>query len=150
MSKTAWVKSLLIPVLTAVASIVLVKTGVGVSGNHEFTPIFGLFLSGLLPVILVAALKIDLSKYFSAKMILLALTAVVYVFEFTPFVIFLVLLIDPLGIIGYFILPIVLLIAEVIYALKKGENLKTKACLLLSSPVLVILGLLLDCCINLG
>ncbi|MDE6728189.1 MAG: hypothetical protein K2J80_09670 [Oscillospiraceae bacterium] len=84
MNKTAWIKSLLISVITAIASIVIIMTGVGVSSKHVFTSLFGLLLGGILPIILVAALKKDLSKYFIAKMILLVLTAVTYVLYFTP------------------------------------------------------------------
>lgn len=89
-------------------------------------------------------LKIDLSKYFKAQLIFLVPAAVVYVFLFTPFIIFLMIPIGLLGNIAYFILPGALFITDVVYALIKGENFETKACLVLSSPVLAVLGLLLD------
>lgn len=144
MSKTAWIKSLLIPFLTAAGSIVLTLTG-ALADHHIFTMILGFALGGVFPIIAIVWFKIDLSKYFIDKLIFFALTVIIYVFHFSPLMIILFLfIVRPFGMFGYFIFPLALMIGEVIYALKKGENFMTKAYLILSSPVFVVLGLLTD------
>lgn len=127
-TKRAWFMSLLIPVLAILASMY----------PFLFFPstILGVIVGGVVPLVMIIRGRIDTSKFFLGKMILLAATVggiilVVVTYYSNSW------LNEDLCMI---ITPIVLALAEIIFAATRKTVTKTKVCLALSSVAWVYLG----------
>ena len=139
-TKKAWFLSLFFPVLSLLASsgwiileIVYLLAYGSPSYSYKFfycTALFGLIVGGIVPTVLIARNRLDTSKYFLGKLlILLPVAAITVIFVFTR------------GVDGFMMLGIM---PELIYASVQKTNIKTKICLFLSSLAWGILGFLLD------
>ena len=141
MSITSWIKSLLIPLLSIGVTFVLLMFFLPTYGSFSeiiCTAVLGLVCGGIVPLFLIIYFKVDLSKYFIGKMILFLVLAILIV----PAWIY-VFYVSAHGN-EIFILPTVIFVAEIVYAVVKGDGFKTKICLVLSSLVYVYSGLLID------
>ncbi len=130
-TKRAWFMSLLIPVLAILASMYpIVSVLILPSG------ILGLIFGGIVPLVMIIRGRIDTSKHFLGKMLLLAATVggvfLVVVTWFSD-----TWLDERLCLI---FTPIVLVLAEIIFAATRKTDTKTKVCLALSSVAWVFLS----------
>lgn len=130
-TKRAWFMSLLIPVLSILASAYPIV-------NALIFPltILGVIFGGIVPLVMIIRGRIDTSKFFLGKMILLAalVGGIIFVVNVWCHISWLD---DELCII---ITPIVLALAEIIFAATRKTDRKTKLCLALSSVAWVYLG----------
>lgn len=117
---------------------------------NGYYPIFMLFLTGyigsmilmsggILLVSLTVMHSTSKSEHFAGKMIWFAVTAVGVILNFTP------VILDnfPVGGFNQFVVTIVILIAEVVFAFIQKTDLKTKFCLALSGLSYGYLGFLI-------
>lgn len=126
-TKRAWFMSLLIPVLAILESmypIIFPST------------IPGVIIGGIVPLVMIIRGRIDTSKFFLGKMILLAATVGGIIFVVNVWIGDTWLDEDLCTIIT----PIVLVLAEIIFAATRKTDRKTKLCLALSSVAWVFLG----------
>lgn len=140
MSIKSWIKSLLIPLLSVSATSVFLLYLSSYCSFSEIacTAILGLVCGGIVPLFLIIYFKVDLSKYFVGKMILLLVLAILIV----PAWIY-VIYVSHSGN-EIVVLPAVIFVSETVYAVVKGDGFKTKICLVLSSMVHVYSGFLID------
>lgn len=136
MSKKSLILSLLFPILSIIVTFILgVTVGLGLGITYlAVLFMFGLLFGGIVPVVLITKCEADTSDYFIGKLIICAALAIGIVF--TWFV-NLDWLID-----NFLLLPLLIFVAEIIFALTRKTDLKTKLCLVLSSPVHVYMGFL--------
>lgn len=131
MKNKLWGLSLILPILSIVASIVLVFFGAAIA----FNIVLGLTASGLVPLIIIVSKKVDISHYFVVKIILSGVLVAgvilswyyLYDWYFE-------------GLYRVFILPVVFLVLELVYALTRKAEPLQKICIFLSSLVFVYLG----------
>lgn len=135
MKTKLWGLSLILPLISIVASIVFVFYGIAIF----FNLILGLIVGGLVPLIMIVREKVDISHYFVVKIILSgALVAGIilswnYLYDWYFE-----------GFYRVFILPIVFLILELVFALTRKAETQQKICIFLSSLVFVYLGGVID------
>lgn len=124
----------MLPLLSIAASIVSLIFDCAI-----FTAAFGIFVGGLVPLLIICLGKADLSQFFVGKIIITGALAVGILLSWTVFSNWLS---D-----GYHILylPIAAFISELIFADTREEaDTKQKVCLFLSSPTFVYFGITLD------
>ena len=138
MTKKAWILSLLFPVLSMLASIGLIIWNL-IYIIHENYPFFfgfvsllGLIVGGIVPTVLIARNKLDTSKFFLGKLIILIASAAAVLLDIMT------------GVLDGFVLLGFVLAAELIYATVQKTGVKTKVCLFLSSLAWGVLGFFLD------
>lgn len=139
-SKGQWVKSLLFPVLSMLASAFMFVLSLPGSGlPFIFTALLGLICGGIVPTVMIVHGKLDTSKFFLGKLIILfAAVGVWALFEFTELEYWVW---DILGVYGF---QIMVLLAELIFAAVQKTDFKTKLCLALSSLAWGFLGFAID------
>lgn len=130
--------SLLLPVLSVIGSIIFVIMYLVNGGFPVFIGILGLAGGGIFPIVLIVKNRLDLSKYFLVKIILFSVSAVVGTLSWTVFI-------------GWFhsgfsilILPILMIAAEIVFALPQKTDNKTKICLAMSSLAWGYLGFCIE------
>lgn len=139
MTERAWFMSLLLPVLSILASAFFVVLSLLSGRLFVFTAVLGLICGGIVPTVMIVRGKLDMSKFFLGKMILIAAAvAIWFVFNYTELEYWI------FDILGGFTYQIVILLAEIIFAAVQNTNIKTKICLALSSLAWGFLGFSLD------
>ena len=123
----SWVLSLMLPLLSIVLSVVLLILGAAI-----FTIAFGLLGGGLVPFIIITLKKVDISQFFAGKIIISGALVVGIILSWSVF--FLRLVEGPYHVL---VLPILTLIAELIFATTRKADVQQKMCLFLSSLVYV-------------
>ena len=124
-------RTLLLPVLSMLASVVLIVLFLIRNCIPLFITLLGLIGGGIVPTVLILRYRLDTSKYFIDQMILLALTIAAFPFTLVGNYVGLVLL--GLAVVGGVLLALFI---------KTGR--KTKLCIILSSGVWCVIGFLLD------
>lgn len=139
-TKKAWLMSLLLPVLSILASAFCFVLSLPGSGRpFIFTVLLGLICGGIVPTVMIVHGKVDTSKFFLGKLIILfAAVAVWALFNYTELKYWVW---DLLGVYGY---QIIILSAELIFAAVQKTDIKTKLCLALSSLAWGFLGFAID------
>lgn len=139
-SKSQWIKSLLFPVLSILASAFCFVLSLPGSGRpFIFTALLGLICGGIVPTVMIVTGKANTSKFFLGKIIILFAEVVVGVlFNYTELEYWIW---DVLGVYGF---QIMLLAAEIIFAAVQKTDIKTKLCLALSSLAWGYLGFAID------
>lgn len=102
------------------------------------TFIFGVIVGGIVPLILIKEHDIDTSPFFKGKIIIVAVYAVAIIISW--------LFVDEwlADGINVIILPVLSLIAEIVYATTRNTDAEHKLVLFLSSPVITYFAMLLD------
>ena len=136
-TKKAWFLSLLLPILSILASAVLIIWNLifikdGYSFYFIFVTLLGLIIGGIVPTVLIVKNRLDTSKYFLGKLFILV-TASILTVTFAL----------KTNINGFVMLGLILA-AELIYAAVQKTDVKTKVCLFLSSLAWSVLGFFLD------
>lgn len=140
MSKKSLIVSSILPSLSVILSIALIIM-LNMHGEWDVTLIIalGIVCGGAIPLFLILVWKTDISVYWIGKTILLG--AFWVGFWFTLFVIndwtFHYAL-------RLFLLPILILIAEIRFAATRKTDLKTRLCLILSGPIWLYVGFIID------
>lgn len=134
MKAKSWVLSLMLPILSIIASIVMLIIGISI-----FTIVFGLVVGGLVPIIIITKKKVDISQFFVGKIIILGALLIGIILSWSLFFIWLA---D--GPFHVLVLPIAVLIAELIFAATRKADVQQKVCLSLSSLTYVYLGVVFD------
>lgn len=138
-SKKSVIVSSIFPSLSVILSIVLIVAFKSYELYTAFTIALGIVCGGAVPLFLIIVWKTDISVYWIGKTILLA--AFWAGLWFTWFVI-------PNWTFGHythpFVLPILILIAEIVFAATRKANFKTKLCLILSGPIWLYVGFTID------
>lgn len=144
MGRKSWILSLSFPCLSILISTTFLI--LAILDELEifyvaFLLIWGVICGGIMPLIIIIKFKVDTSEYFIYKLILcLALAAGIVVS-------WLVVLDTWLGEgVNMFVLPMLTFIAEILFVMTRKTSLKTKLCLVLSSPVYVYTGFVIDFC----
>lgn len=145
MSKKSLVLSSILPSLSVLLSIVLMilmlSDGVFMLmiPDVAFTITLGIVCGGAIPLFLILVRKADISAFWIGKIILLG--AFWLGFWFTLFVIR-----DwTCHYVGRLLfLPILILIAEILFAATRKADLKTRLCLIFASPVWLYTGFIID------
>lgn len=132
--------SLLLPILSMTLTTVLILVGI----RGVVITVLGFVCAGVIPVILITAFKVDTSKYFKGKMFLFAALVIGFVLSWFVFESWTV------SNFNVFVLPILIFIAEGIFALSRETNFKTKLCLILSSFVYVYAGFIIEIMLSLA
>lgn len=127
--------SLLFPILSIVVSSVLL---ILFRIDSVFIIILGVICSGIIPILFVALLKVNISRFILGKIIF---TIVLLVGVYLSWSVFNLWLIEKNNIL---ILPVLIFIAEVVFAITRKTDFKTKMCLIMSSLTLVYLGWIID------
>ncbi len=139
MSKKSLILSSILPSLSIILSIVLVI----MLNDEEFDVTFiialGIVCGGAIPLFLIVVKKADISVYWIGKTILLGAFwaglwftwSVIsdWTFHYAA---------------RLFILPILILIAEILFAATRKTNFKTRLCLILSGPIWLYVGFTID------
>lgn len=139
-SKKSVILSSILPSLSVILSIALIIM-LNMYGEWDvaFIIALGIVCGGAVPLFLILVWKADISVYWIGKTILLGLFWVG--FWFTLFVI-------PDWTFHYaarlFLLPILILIAEILFAATRKTDLKTRLCLILSGPIWLYVGFTID------
>lgn len=131
-TKKAWFMSLLLPILSILASAYPIMNCIIFP-----TMILGLIFGGIVPLVMIVRGRIDTSKFFLGKMILFAVLAAGVVISWIDALDIWIWVSERLNIL---VLPIVMIIAELIFAAAQKTDPKTKLCLALSSAAWVYLG----------
>lgn len=134
MTKRAWFMSLLFPVLSILGSAVFIVMFLTDGYFSVFISALGLTVGGVVPMVMIIRGKLDMSKYFPGKIILFLALALEAALSWTVFI----------GWLGegfnVFIPPMLMIAAEIIFAVLQKADLKTKICLVLSSLAWGYLG----------
>lgn len=134
MTKRAWFLSLLFPVLSILGSAVFIVMFLTDGYFSAFIAAFGAICGGIVPMVMIIRGKLDLSKYFPGKIILFSVLVIGVTLSWTVFIVWL----------GensnFFILPMLMIAAEIVFAALQKADLKTKICLVLSSLAWGYLG----------
>ncbi len=130
----SWFLSLIFPLISIAASITLSIIGVSI-----YTIVFGLFLGGVVPLLIVSIKKVDISRFFVGK-IIISLTLIAG--AILSWTLFFGWLSD--GIYRILVLPVAALITELIFAATRDAAVKQKVCLFLSGLTPVYFGVALD------
>lgn len=139
-TKKAWLMSLLLPVLSILASAFCFVLSLPGSGRpFIFTALLGLICGGIVPTVMIVYGKVDTSKFFLGKLIILfAAVAVWALFNYTELEYWVW---DILGVYGF---QILFLPAELIFAAVQRTDIRTKLCIALSSLAWGFLGFAID------
>lgn len=140
MTKKAWFMSLLFPVLSILGSMIWILMCLSYSWFPDglCTAILSLVVGGIAPYVLIVRNRLDLSGYFPVKMILFSVLAVGATLTVTvPFYWIIKLYTLP-------VLPILIIAAEIVYAVRQKTDRKTIICLTLSSLAWGYLGFTLE------
>lgn len=132
--------SLIYPSLSIIASaicLIVIVPGFGLYAAISIT-ILGLVCGGLIPFFLILLFDIDISKFLLGKTILFTTLVVCVVLSWSVFNRWLVRDLNVL------VLPILIFIAETVFALTRNTNVTTKFCLILSSLVYMYTGSIFD------
>ena len=142
MSKKSLIVSSILPSLSVILSIALILLMTGEEftiADTAFIIALGIVCGGAVPLFLIIVWKADISFFWIGKTILLG--AFWVGFWFTWFVI-------RDWTVHYaarlFLLPILILIAEILFAATRNTNFKTKLCLILSGPIWLYVGFIID------
>lgn len=139
MTDKAWFMSLFLPVLSILASAFFVVLSLLSGCPFVFTTVLGLICGGIVPTVMIVRGKLDTSKFFIGKMILIAAAvAIWFAFNYTKLEYWI------FDILGGFTYQIVIILTEIIFAAVQKTDLKTKICLALSSLAWGLLGFSLD------
>ena len=138
MTKRAWFKSLLFPVLSILGSMAFLLMGIANHGFFVAIAILGFVGGGIVPYVMIVRNRLDLSMYFPAKIILFSALAVGGVLTWTVFDAWLRYIYPVI------VLPLLMIAAEIVYAARQKTDRKTKICLALSSLAWGYLGFGLD------
>lgn len=139
MTTKAWFMSLLLPVLSIFSSAFFVVLSLLSGCLFVFTAVLGLICGGIVPTVMIVRGKLDTSKFFIGKMILIAAAvAIWFAFNYTKLEYWI------FDILGGFTYQIVIILIEIIFAAVQKTNIKTKICLALSSLAWGFLGFSLD------
>ncbi len=131
----SWALSLILPLLSIVASIVMIFSSMAIFFNIAL----GFLGGGLVPLLIITKKKVDISQFLASK-IILSITLIVgitlswyflYDWYFDAFY-------------RVFILPIAALVAELFFTATRKANSEQKICLFLSSLIHAYIGGLLD------
>lgn len=142
-SKKSLILSSILPSLSVILSIalmiLLITGGEFMIADAAFIIALGIVCGGAVPLFLIIVWKADISVYWIGKTILFGLFWAG--FAFTWFVI-------PDWTFHYalrlFLLPILILIAEILFAATRKTDLKTRLCLILSGPIWLYVGFAID------
>lgn len=138
MTKRAWVLSLSLPVLSILGSAVFIVMFLTHGYFSAFITAFGAICGGIVPMVMTIRGKLDLSKYFLGKIILFSVLVIGVTLSWTVFIAWL----------GqgsnFFILPILMTVAEIVFAALQKADLKIKICLVLSSLAWGYLGFIFE------
>lgn len=132
--------SLLLPILSMTLTTILILVGI----RGVVITVLGFVCAGVIPLILITAFKVDTSKYFKGKMFLFAALVIGFILSWFVFESWTV------SYANVFVLPILIFIAEGIFALSRETNFKTKLCLILSSFVYVYAGFIIEIMLSLA
>lgn len=125
----------MLPLISIAASIVLLIFDCAI-----FTAAFGIFVGGLVPLLIICLGKADLSQFFVGKIIITGALAVGILLSWTVFEGWL-----SDGPYHILYLPIAAFISELIFAGTREEvSVRQKVCLFLSSLTFVYFGVVLD------
>lgn len=139
MTERARFMSLFLPVLSILASAFFVVLSLLSGCPFVFTTVLGLICGGIVPTVMIVRGKLDTSKFFIGKMILIAAAvAIWFAFNYTKLEYWI------FDILGGFTYQIVIILTEIIFAAVQKTNIKTKICLALSSLTWGFLGFSLD------
>lgn len=140
MTGKALFMSFFLPVLSILASAFCFVLSLPGSGRpFVFTALLGLICGGIVPTVMIVQGKVDTSKFFLGKMIILfSAVAVGVLFNYTELEYWVW---DILGVYGY---QMMILFAELIFAAVQKTDIKTKFCLALSSLAWGFLGFAID------
>lgn len=135
MNKKSMAISISFPLLSIIVSGILMNL---FHVDSIFIITLGFICGGVLPMFIIVFLKADISKFFVGKIVL--------------FVIFLVGIFFSWFVFNYwlfegfnmFTLPVLIFIADAVFAITRKTNFKSKLCLVMSSPSLVYLGWTID------
>ncbi len=130
----SWVLSLMLPLISIISSIVL-----SIIGAAIFTIAFGIIAGGLVPFLIIALKRVDISQFFVGKIIISGALVAGIILSWSVFFVWLV---D--GPYHILFLPIAALIAELIFAATRKADVRQKVCLFLSSPAFVYIGVVFD------
>ena len=126
--------SLLFPVLSILGSAVFIVMFLTDGYFSVFISALGLTVGGVVPMVMIIRGKLDMSKYFPGKIILFSVLAVGVTLSWTV----------SIGWLGenfnIFILPMLMIAAEIVFAALQKADLRTKICLVLSSLAWGYLG----------
>lgn len=103
-----------------------------------FIIILGVICSGFIPILFVTLLKVNISRFILGKIIF---AVVLLVGVYLSWSVFIYWTFEKYNIL---ILPVLIFIAEVVFAITRKTDFKTKMCLIMSSLTLVYLGLIID------
>lgn len=143
MSRKSLILSSILPSLSIILSIVLmilfITGGEFMIADAAFIIALGMVCGGAIPLFLILARKADISVYWIGKTVLLGLFWLG--FWFTWFV--------NLDWTGQYaarmlLLPILILIAEILFAATRKANFKTGLCLVFASPIWLYTGFIVD------
>lgn len=132
--------SLFFPSLSIIISIIfliIIVPDFGL-GEAAFIAALGLVCGGLMPLFLIIFLKVDTSKFFAGKMIIFTTLVIGIILSWFVFDVWTVQKSN------VFTLSFFILTAEIIFALTRKTNPKTKLCLILSSSVYMYTGFIID------
>lgn len=127
--------SLLFPILSIVISSVLL---ILFRIDSLFIIILGFICSGFIPILFVALLKVNISRFILGKIIFAVILPVGVYLSWSVFSYW---TIEKYNIL---VLPVLLFIAEAVFAITRKTDFKTKMCLIMSSLTLVYLGWIID------
>lgn len=137
MNKKSLILSLLFPILSIIISVILL---ILFHISSSFIIILGVICSGSMPMLFVMLFKVDISEFVFGKIFFAVVLLVGVFFSWSVFNCW---LIEKNNIL---ILPVLIFIAEVVFAITRKTNFKTKICLIMSSLTLVYLGWVIDLC----
>lgn len=132
--------SSVLPSLSVILSIVL-TVACGMYGRFAtlFTIALGAVCGGAVPLFLIIVWKTDISVYWIGKAVLLGAFWVGFAFMWFAI---------PDWMFSYFgrpfVLPFLILIAEILFAATRRTNFKTRLCLVLSAPIWLYAGFMID------
>ena len=132
--------SLIYPSLSIIASaicLIVIVPGFGLNAAISII-ILGLVCGGLMPFFLIIIFEIDISKFLLGKTILFTALVVCVILSWSVFNRWLVRDFNVL------VLPLLIFIAEIVFALTRNTNVTTKFCLILSSLVYMYTGFIID------
>lgn len=135
MNKKSMALSISFPLLSIIVSGILMSL---FHMGSVFIITLGIVLGGVLPMFFIVFLKADISKFFVGKIVLLVIFIIGILFSWF---VFNDRLFDGFNM---FTLPVLIFIAEMVFAITRKTNFKSKLCLIMSSPSLVYLGWVID------
>lgn len=135
MNKKSMALSISFPLLSIIVSGILMNL---FHMDSVFIITLGIICGGVLPMFIIVFLKADISKFFVGKIVLFV---IFFIGIFFSWFVFNYWLFDGFNM---FALPVLIFIAEAVFAITRKTNFKSKLCLIISSPSLVYLGWTID------